>query len=121
MGRGRYACSPYTCHQADAQQIVSWVMSLANKTAAKKSLPQKGSVIPPAVTSGATSVFGMKPAPTLVLSASYTDKGGNNIKALTGSSSISRNSNTVSFTGSKNQMVLRLIKPEAIICYCFQP
>ena len=86
-------------HRPMRSKLYHGYCRLQIQDAAKKSLPQKGSVIPPAVASGATSVFGMKPAPTLVLSASYTDKGGNNIKALTGSSSISRNSNTVSFTG----------------------
>ena len=37
----------------------------------------------------------------MVLSASYTDKGGNNIKALTGNNSVSLRSNTISFTGNE--------------------
>ena len=37
----------------------------------------------------------------MVLSASYTDKGGNNIKALTGRSTAVLNSNTVMFTGTE--------------------
>jgi len=37
----------------------------------------------------------------MVISASYTDKGGNNIKALTGKTTISLRSNTVYFTGSE--------------------
>ncbi|HEX8277688.1 MAG TPA: Crp/Fnr family transcriptional regulator, partial [Segetibacter sp.] len=40
-------------------------------------------------------------APALVLSASYTDKGGNNVKALTGNSSITLKSNTLTFTGNE--------------------
>jgi hypothetical protein len=37
----------------------------------------------------------------MVLSASYTDKGGNNIKALTGSKTFSLRSNTVAVTGTE--------------------
>jgi len=68
------------------------VLSLSNQSAIKKSLPQKGSITPPANT---------KPGAALVLSASYTDKGGNNIKALTGRSTAVLNSNTVMFTGAE--------------------
>jgi cytochrome c len=78
--------------QGDAQQIVSWIMSLSNKAAVKKSLPASGTIVP---------LANQKPTSVLVLSASYTDKGGNNIKALTGSDAVSLISNTVSFTGSE--------------------
>jgi hypothetical protein len=67
-------------------------LSLANKEAVKKSLPQTGTILPPATT---------KPSSSLVLSASYTDKGGNNIKALTGSNTVSLNSNTLTFKGTE--------------------
>ncbi len=63
-----------TLSQNDATQIVNWVLTLANKDAVKKSLPPSGTITPPA----------QKPGSVMVLSASYTDKGGNNIKALTG-------------------------------------
>ena len=72
----------------DAKQIVSWIMSLSNKAVIKKSLPQSGTIIP---------LADQKPGSALVLSASYTDKGGNNIKALTGNSVVSLQANTVSF------------------------
>jgi hypothetical protein len=58
----------------------------------KKSLPQTGTIIPPA---------NAKPNSVMVLSASYTDKGGNNIKALTGSNSVALHSNTVTFKGTE--------------------
>ena len=76
----------------DVHQIVGWVLSLSNKAAIKKSLPQTGTVVPPA---------NQKPSSVLVLSASYTDKGGNNIKALTGSSAASLNNSTVMFSGKE--------------------
>ena len=74
--------------QDDAKQIVSWIMSLSNKAVVKKSLPQNGTIIP---------LTDQKPGSVMVLSASYTDKGGNNIKALTGNSVLSLKANTVSF------------------------
>jgi hypothetical protein len=71
-------------------QIVTWILSLANKTALKKSMPPAGSIVPP----------GNEPPNTaMVISASYTDKGGNNIKALTGKTTVSLRSSTVYFTG----------------------
>lgn len=85
------AAHPNLSH-GDAQQIISWIMTLSNKAAIKKSLPATGTIIP---------LANQKPASALVLSASYTDKGGNNIKALTGSSTVSLQSNTVSFTGNE--------------------
>jgi cytochrome c len=81
-----------TLAQEDIHQIVSWVLSLSNKAAVKKSLPQTGTIIPPA---------NAKPNSVMVLSASYTDKGGNNIKALTGSNSVALHSNTVTFKGTE--------------------
>jgi cytochrome c551/c552 len=64
----------------DLQQIVSWILSLADKSADKKSLPApEGSYTPGTET---------KPGDLLVLSANYTDKGNNNGKALTGSNFI---------------------------------
>jgi len=76
----------------DVNQIVTWILSLSNKAAVKKSLPQTGTIKPPADT---------KPNTAMVISASYTDKGGNNIKALTGKNTISLRSNTLFFTGQE--------------------
>jgi len=78
--------------ESDVQQIVQWVLSLSNQEGLKKSLPATGTITPPANT---------KPGAALVLSASYTDKGGNNIKALTGRNSAILNSNTVMFKGNE--------------------
>jgi len=55
-------------------------------------LPATGTVVPESE---------QKPNTSLILSASYTDKGGNNSKALTGSSSIVLRSNKVTFTGKE--------------------
>ncbi len=81
-----------TLSQSDAKQMVTWIMSLGNTTALKKSLPPTGTIVPDAT---------QKPASALVLSASYTDKGGNNSRALTGSSAVSLRSNTLFFTGKE--------------------
>lgn len=81
-----------TLTQEDAHQIIAWVLSLSNKIAVKKSLPATGSIIPPA---------NAKPSSVLVLSASYTDKGGNNIKALTGYNAVSFANSTMALTGKE--------------------
>lgn len=74
----------------DAQQIVTWILSLGDK-AVKKSLPATGKITPVA----------QKQNSVLVLSASYTDKGGNNTKPLTGGSSIALRNSTLVFTGKE--------------------
>jgi cytochrome c len=81
-----------TLSQGDAAQIVTWVLSLGNKEAIKKSLPQNGVIDP---------LANQKPNAMLVLSASYTDRGGNNIKALTGSTSLALRSNIIGFKGNE--------------------
>ena len=78
--------------QTDINQIVTWILSLGDKAAVKKSLPQSGSFTPDTK---------QKPTSSLVLSASYTDKGGNNIKALTGSNSIALHGSTMNFSGKE--------------------
>ncbi|MEJ7676391.1 MAG: c-type cytochrome [Segetibacter sp.] len=81
-----------TLAQGDVAQIVTWILSLGNKAAVKKSLSQTGNLMP---------LANQKPNAMMVLSASYTDKGGNNIKALTGSTSLALRSSTISFKGNE--------------------
>jgi glucose/arabinose dehydrogenase/cytochrome c551/c552 len=76
----------------DAGQILSWVLSLTNKSTIKKSLDPVGTIIP---------APGQNPKATMVLSASYTDKGGNNIKALTGNNMAALSSNVLGFEGNE--------------------
>jgi cytochrome c551/c552 len=78
--------------QSDVHQIVSWILSLNNKGAGRKSMPVSGTIIPPA---------NQKPNTALVLSATYTDKGGNNVKALTASNVVALPGSQVSFTGEE--------------------
>jgi cytochrome c len=79
--------------QEDNSAIVSWIL-LLNKSGGQKSLPPSGSVIPSA---------NLKPGTVMVLSASYTDKGGNNIKALTGTSAATMKSNMLTFNGNEKK------------------
>jgi cytochrome c len=69
----------------DANALVTYILSLRNE--AKPSLPAKGSV---------DATLGKAPSPTgaLILSATYTDKGGENIKPLTGANSVVLTSNS---------------------------
>ena len=82
-----------TLSKDDLQQMVGYILSLAKTTDLKKSLPITGTIIPPA---------DQKPGTALILSASYTDKGGNNAKALTGSKSISLAGSFMAFTGKES-------------------
>jgi len=78
----------------DAKQIVTWIQSLAD-TEKKKSLPVSGSLAPtlnkPAKDNG-----------VLYISATYTDKGGDNIKPMTGSTAVSLRSSKMLFFGITN-------------------
>ncbi len=70
----------------DANALVTYILSLRNE--AKPSLPAQGSV---------DATLGKAPSPTgaLIISATYTDKGGENIKPLTGANSVMLTSNTL--------------------------
>lgn len=81
-----------TISQSDVTQIVTWVLSLGNKAPTKKSLPHTCMI--------STSAK-QKPGSVLLITASYTDRGGNNIKALTGQTTIVLKSNTVGFKGNE--------------------
>ena len=81
-----------TLSSGDATQMVTWIMSLSNRAAVKKSLPASGTITP---------LTNQKPGAVLVLSASYTDKGGNNIKSLTGHTSKALSSNSIGFKGKE--------------------
>lgn len=72
---------------ADANALVTYILSL--RSDAKPSLAAKGSL---------DATLGKSPSPTgaLVISATYTDKGGENIKPLTGANSLVLTSNSPS-------------------------
>ena len=61
---------------SDLQQITQWILSLAGEGqgAKKNSLPASGTIVPK----------GEKPNTSMVITASYTDNGGNDSKPLTG-------------------------------------
>ncbi len=84
---GEVAMAPHpTMPAGEVQQIVTWILSLGKKTEVKKSLPANGSII---------AATGKKPNAVMVISASYTDNGGTNAKALTGSGTFSLPSNEI--------------------------
>ena len=92
---GEVAMAPHaSLDKNDLQQIVTWVLSLAKKETVKKSLPASGNI---------TAATNQKPNSTMILSASYTDKGGNNSKALTGTNIFSLPSNNIRF-GEKQEL-----------------
>ena len=57
----------------------------------------------------------------MVLSASYTDKGSNNTKALTGNTSVSLRSNTWSFTGNERLNKFTTFKYNGATILIFPP
>jgi cytochrome c len=90
-----------TLPESDIHQIVGWILSLGDKSAVKKSLPVSGRITPPA---------DQNPNTDLVLSATYTDRGGNNIKALTASTAVALPSSKISFTGKESVQGFRPFK-----------
>jgi cytochrome c len=81
-----------TLPESDAHQIVSWIMSLTGDNDIAKSLPPSGTITPPK---------DLEPNIALVISATYTDKGGNNIKALTASNALALPSSHITFSGKE--------------------
>lgn len=79
----------------DARQIVTWILSLADEGAKQKSLPLSGTVKP---------TLDKKPTENgvLVLSASFTDKGGNGIKPLTGTDIVTLRNSKLSVAEARN-------------------
>lgn len=82
-----------TLPESDIHQIVSWILSLASDSKVEKSLPATGTIRPAA---------DLEPDMALVLSATYTDKGGNNIKALTASNALALPGSYISFSGKES-------------------
>ncbi|MDT0551668.1 ThuA domain-containing protein [Urechidicola vernalis] len=73
----------------DLRQITAYILSLKRNDTKKKSLPSKGVIIPKQ----------SKLGESLVISASYTDKGEGTVKPLTGSTRTVLPSNMVDFSG----------------------
>jgi hypothetical protein len=66
-------------------------------------------------------MFNQKPAGVMVLSASYTDKGSNNTKALTGSSSVALRSNNWSSSGNERMNKFTTFKYNGTNILIFPP
>ncbi|NKI27315.1 PKD domain-containing protein [Arenibacter sp. 6A1] len=64
--------------QDEARQITAYIQSLADTGVKQKSLPAKGTIVPSAAHKGNV----------MVITASYTDQGENNVKPLTGTASV---------------------------------
>jgi cytochrome c len=79
----------------DASKVVAYILSLGRRTEEKPSLAAVGSVDP--TVGKALSENGV-----FVLSASFTDKGGENIKPLTGNSSVTLRNSTLSTSEARN-------------------
>jgi cytochrome c551/c552 len=76
---------------SDIQQIIQWVLSLSNSQDKKKSLPASGSL-------DATLNKPVKDNGVLYLTASYTNKGGANIKPLTGKKTLVLRNSKITFS-----------------------
>ncbi|MCC9166837.1 ThuA domain-containing protein [Pontibacter harenae] len=74
--------------EGEARQIVQWVLSLADREAMYKSEPANGELNPTVEAAG-------KQNSVLKLTATYTDKGGKNVKPLAGSQALYLRSNTI--------------------------
>ena len=61
---------------SDNKEIVTWILSLADEDVQEKSMPMSGSFVP-------SDKFQLSPQGDIVLSASYTDKGFNQMPPLT--------------------------------------
>lgn len=98
-GSGHWGTVPMAAHpnlkEADAKQIVSWILSLASANKKEKSLPQNGSV-------NATMNKPPKDNGVLSIYAEYTDKGGENIRPLMGSNSATLINSKLTFEHVKN-------------------
>jgi len=80
--------------EADAKQIVAWIQSLANEGKSKPSLPPSG-VVP-------ANKKPSKENTNLYLTATFTDKGGRNIKPLTGSNIVVLQNSKMGFGGVRH-------------------
>lgn len=61
---------------SDAKEIVTWILSLAKEDVKEQSMPMSGSFVP-------SEKFQLQPQGDIVLSASYADKGYNQMPSLT--------------------------------------
>ena len=74
----------------ETRQIAAYILSLADTDKKEKSLPLEGTIVP-------------NPSPSdnaMIITASYTDKGKNGVKPLTGVQSVALQGSTVSFKES---------------------
>ncbi|MFL5773552.1 MAG: PQQ-dependent sugar dehydrogenase, partial [Flavisolibacter sp.] len=98
-GKGVWGEVPMPPHQTlketDARQIVDWILTLGGNESKMKSLPAEGSLSPSL--NKPLNDYGV-----LFISATYTDKGGNNIRPLTGADVVSLRNSKMTFEDVKN-------------------
>ena len=91
-GSGRWGNKPMPAHinlsEKDAESIVSFIQSLPDNESGPSSLPSSGTLDP---------TQGQKPTTdgVLIINASYTDSGDDNIKPLTGKTTLYLRNNTI--------------------------
>ncbi|XHP72664.1 hypothetical protein KCTC52924_00396 [Arenibacter antarcticus] len=76
--------------QDEARQITAYILSLVDTGQKQKSLPPSGSIVPKKE----------EGANVMVITASYTDQGENNVKPLTGTTSVVLKGNSVPFSAT---------------------
>jgi cytochrome c len=81
--------------EEDIKQIIGWIQTMSREDKTIKSLPATGSLEP-------TLHKPLMDKGILTISASYTNKGGDHIRPLTGSSSVSLQNSKVSFGKAMN-------------------
>ncbi len=84
-----------TLKEADIRQILSWVLSLGAENKKVKSLPASGSLNP-------TLNKPIDDDSYLYITAFYTDKGGNNIRPLSGTGTVSLRNSKITYDDGKN-------------------
>jgi cytochrome c len=87
-------------NQTDLKQIIDYVLSLSNKDVVRKSLASSGMILP---------LMNIKKEATLVLSASYSSKGANNIKALSDKKAVVRYSGYHLFSGKEKKAGFQIV------------
>lgn len=81
--------------EADADKIVTWILSLSGDQDKNQGLPPSGALDP-------TVGKPLSPNGVFILSASYTDKGGENIKPLTGTNAVTLRNSVLDFAKAGN-------------------
>src|SRR5690606_13865546 len=83
--------------EADADKIVTWILSLSGDQKGNQSLPAAGALDP-------TVAKPLSPNRVFILSVSVTDRGGENIKPLTGTKDLTLRHRSLDFEQTTNRV-----------------